>query len=354
MGIEHIDNFNIYGNNLALLTQGIYAAADGVLGLDPDGGGNYTLISGGLNNTRNDYARYALSTGSTDTVGMGFRTWYDSLPSANTVISGGGLFTTGNDRRAYYGFLSNGDLEVGIWDGAAYQVFTAGVPVLTANAWWHVEAKFEFDTGAGTCDFEIRIEGRTIIQETGVDATTDGIGQVCLGDYKTSALPSSPTVRYKDFVIWNGLTAFNTDFLGSVLVLSLLPTADVALNWTPVGGAAGFSILDNTPPNDAQYIQAAAPPGTPAAYVGELTNLPLNTTSVRALMSCVRAAKSDGGDGSLQVGVKSGASTGLGTDRPITITQTYWRDVFQVDPATAAPWGVAAVNAAQIQINRTL
>jgi hypothetical protein len=70
-------------------------------------------------------------------------------------------------------------------------------------------------------------------------------------------------------------------------------------------------------------------------------------------MTIVRAAKTDGGDGSLQVSVVSSGTAGDGTNRPITVAQTYWTDVHDLDPHTSAAWTPTTVNAAQLKINRT-
>ena len=128
---------------------------------------------------------------------------------------------------------------------------------------------------------------------------------------------------------------------------------DVALNWTPSTGTAGWSLLDNSPPQDGtDYLSAGDPP--PAASLFGLTPLPEDVTSVRAMVLQLRGAKVDGGDGNLQGGMKSGASTALGAKRPITTAFTYYEDVFAIDPATSAPWTPAAADAVQIQINRTV
>jgi hypothetical protein len=56
----------------------------------------------------------------------------------------------------------------------------------------------------------------------------------------------------------------------------------------------------------------------------------------------------------VQLGMVSGASAALGADRPITTQYAYWWDVIENDPATAAPWTRAAVNAALLRLKRTL
>lgn len=342
--IEHMDNFVIYGTDETLLTDGVYAGIDGNVTLvtDPDGSGGAALRVYSFSGGATTHLRYALQSGPVNKLGIAQRFWFNSLPTSG---SNGGRLSwrdVGNTVRAELQVLSTGALQMTV-NGVIVE--TTAVPVITANAWWHVEAMYDAD-GAGSADYEVRVEGITVLTGT-VAAHANIPAQVGWG----STTFSGGSGYIKDLVLWNGTGALNNSFLGSVLVHNLTPLSDVALNWALVGGASGFSILDNIPPNDAQYIQATDPP--PAAYVASLSDLPPETTSVKAVMTMVRAAKSDGGDGSLQVSVVSNGDVGLGADRPITVAQTFWRDVHEVDPDTAAPWLPSAVNAVDMQIDRT-
>lgn len=345
MTIQHMDNFSIYGTLLTLMDDGIYSQADGAMSLvaDPDGISSGTVIQ------QNSFAasvavlRYALSSAQ-DVVGIARRVFMNNLPTGDT------------DRPRIFRFADAGNAELArvevettgrlrFFDGTN-DISTAN-PVITANGWWHVEIKYD-RSGVGAV--EIRVEGITVMNEADLGYAAVGPTYQVSLQYNGSNF-SSTRCYLKDLVIWDGSGAQNNDFLGSVLVLNLTPTADAALNWNLVGGASGFSILDNVPPNDAAYIEAVNPP--PAAYVCDLSDLPPDVTSVKALMTIVRAQKSDGGDGSLQVSLISNGDVDLGADRPITTTMTYWRDISELDPDTAAPWTPVAVDAAQMQINRT-
>ena len=68
----------------------------------------------------------------------------------------------------------------------------------------------------------------------------------------------------------------------------------------------------------------------------------------------MRARKSDGGDGNIQTGLISGGAEVDGSNRPITTAFTYYEDVFEIDPANAAPWTPASADAATFKINRTV
>ena len=168
------------------------------------------------------------------------------------------------------------------------------------------------------------------------------------GDLATQVIP----IYFKDFFIWDSTGARNNNFAGSVNVVNLTPNSDVALTWTLSGGATGFSLVNESPPVDSTFISAAFP--APAADKMGQTNLPADVTSVKTLMTLVRARKTDGGDGQLQVGLISGASTALGANRPITTAPTYYADIQETDPATGVAWLPTAVDASNIQFNRTL
>lgn len=353
MSIKFCDNFSIYGGNLALMTNGLYAQVAGSVGNtvklvnDPDGISPGKVLQIGAFFANEGYIRYIYSAPQA-IMGQAVRMWLSFIPAdisescrifefrsaANAIIIYGNHNTIGG---------------INVYDGAGTLLGSTDTPVITANAWWHHEVKI--DTTAQTC--EIRVEGDTVLS-LDIPTIAGPLQQVtlhCIGPNGT------PVAYYKDFVLWDGSGAQNTDFLGSVLVTTLLPTADVSLNWTPTpAGHTGASILANIPPQDGvQYLDAPNPP--PAAYVCSLADLQADVTSVKCLMTLVRAAKTDGGDASLQIGIISSPSaapaTVLGTDRPITIAQTYWYDVFEQDPKTAAPWLPSAVNAAELQMNRT-
>ena len=224
----------------------------------------------------------------------------------------------------------------------------------TANGWYHIEWKFVIDNTvplSPTGTYEIRVEGVTVYTSPApVPLTQNNIGMM-----RTSSgnISRNYAAFLKDFVLWDNNGARNNDFLGTVLVTNLGPDEDIELGWTPNVGTEIFPILANIPPDPTQYMFADVPQvGDP--YEAELSDLPLNTTSVKGIITYVRAAKTDGGDGQMQVSMISDGDVVSGSDRPITVAQTYWRDIFETDPHTAQPWTPAAVNAATIQIVRTV
>lgn len=349
MTIEWMDNFSLYGTGtgpgnaaVARMGDGLYAErgigaalvqdpdvnATGVVfryGSDPDVG--FRRVFGG------DRAR----------VGIAQRIYLTNLPftsSAQIVSFRDNL----NNTICVLDVLTTGALRFRHGPSLALAITTTG-PVIVPNAWQHVEILVNFSATVGTV--EVRVEGLTVLI-----ADTLNVGANCAQVANVYNVANS-RVHAKDYIAYNGLGSFNTTFIGSCTVLSLVPSSDVALNWTPSVGSNGWSLIDEAgPPNDADFISAPFP--LPAAYQAGLTNLPVDVTSVRALQTITRARKTDGGDGNLQQGLVSGASTGLGSNRAITTAFTYWFDVFETDPATAALWTPTAVDAAVLRLNRTV
>jgi hypothetical protein len=355
MSIVHADNFSLYGTDESHLTEGVYAqvATAGTttnLTTDPDGvSGGYVLQCGV---SSSDTGIRFILPAATTTVGLAARLYMAALPTVATVSGRSPVMQVrdGSNNILYRLWVTTtGAMTVS--NAAGTTLYSTTGPVLAAGSWFHIEFKTVINASTGS--FEVRVEGTTVITSGATNTGSTSIAQVWLG---ISGGGTGAQIAYwKDFVVWNGLGSSNNDFLGSVLVTTLAPTSDASLNWTPSSGATGYDILDNIPPVDASYISAPTP--APSPYVAVLSDLPTTTTSVKALVTYVRATKSDGGDGSLQVGVISDPlgtpATGLGTDRPITTSQAYWKDVFELDPKTGAAWLVPAANLARLQLNRT-
>lgn len=357
MALIHADNFNIYGTDITELTaSGRYAQSggDSTMNLlaDPDGVSTELVLRTDGNTT----LRKALETPTTK-VGICGRFYCSSLPSDDGMLPT--LFEwadASNISMARVRVRTTGAMSFEIWDtvlGNWYTIETTTGPVITSGAWWHVAAQLDL-SGSGA--FELRVEGVTQIDN---DSTAWGghlhngptVYQVRFSN-EDNTIGATTFVYLKDYVMWDGLGTQNTSFPGSVIVSQLNPTADNDIGyWVPSTGTAAWSILDNNPAL-TPYVSGGDPVGDP--LIMDQSNLPADVTSVKGVITLVRAAKVDGGDGQLQVSLLSNGVASDGEDRPITAAQTYWQDVHELDPDTAAPWLPTAVDASLFQINRTV
>lgn len=379
MAMEWMDNFGIYGGNIALLENGLYAQAQSVgtfsgppnaLVTDPDPNDTGEVFRVGTANGTSGFSgnantlRRVFST-PLSVAGVGLRLWLPALPNSNVnhAVFPFSFRDSANNMLCVVEVDPSGRLIV--WRGtiADNSITRTTIlaqttnPVIVANAWQHIECRVGFNSGTGSV--QIRVEGVEVLNVSNIN--TDPTNAGCLNwaafnwcANNPSGISNRPPHQHiKDLFGWNTSGTRNNSFVGTIAVFPILPNSDVALNWTPTGAANGWSILDNIPPNDSAYIAAGNSP-IPAAYEAGMTDLPADVTSVRAVMSIVRARKTDGGDGNLQVSAVSGASVAAGANRPISTAFTYWTDMFEEDPATSAPWSRAGVNAMNLRANRTV
>jgi len=336
-----MDNFSMYGLDETKLLDGVYAQATWPnLRNDPDP--NATGIV-----WYSQYAsilRYVLKQDQT-TVGVAQRVYLLQMTSDNSFPASIITFrNAANSSQFTVAVNTAGEIVILSGHNPGAIIAKTDKTVLTANAWYHVEVKH--DSVAGT--IEVRVEGVPVLS---VDGQIHGATRQIVW-YAAYSQIIYPGTYHKDVVIWNGSGTRNNDWMGSVVVYSLVPDSDVSLGWTPSTGTVGWSLIDEGTPNDEDYISAAYPPPAPSTF-GLLNSLPPDITSVRGLQTWVRASKLDGGDGNLQTSLISDGTEVLGEDRPITAAFTYWRDTFETDPATGAAWHPSAMPP-QLKVNRTL
>lgn len=350
MSLEHMENFQTFGiGGEAHMYDGLYASGNGGIVADPDPSGTGLPVLSLSGNT-NKVLRYVLNT-QVATFGMGQRIYMPGLPGPFPKIQR--FYNAGGQQLGYFQVIATGQIQYVNNDGTVIGT-SALAWKLTANSWHHVETKVLFNNVAGTV--EIRVDGVTALTVAAVNTVGGIAGPVAIvemwgGPGDTTGM----TVYYKDIVMWNSNGARNNDFFGTVQIISLVPNSDTALGaWTLTGSATGWGILDNVPVDDTKYLDAAYPGAVGVPCQFGMTDLPIDVTSVRALQTYVRATKTDGGDGNLQTSLVSAGVPGNGVDRPITAAFTYWKDIFELDPATAAPWSIAAANAVDLKINRTV
>lgn len=340
----------LYGDQVARLTDGVYAEA-GVVGLvedpDPNVTGRALMATTNASSTRR--LRKVLPTPQT-TMGVAFRLWLPGLPGSNTVRPS---FTFADDVNAGMASFTVDTIgRIQIRDGGADGTVVAetDAPVLTANAWTHVEVLFTQSVGAGTC--QVRVEGVEVLNETGIATGINPYQQWIMAS--AFEVGSAYSWYIKDLVIYDGSGGWGDSFVGSVQVFDLRPTADVSTGWSRTTGTTDWEILDSTPPDDTQYIFAEEDPSIPAPSITEFADLPEDVTSVRAVMMIGRMRKSDGGDAQVQMSLLSGGEADDGADRAITTAFTYWWDISHLDPDTSSNWTPPGLDAATFQINRTL
>lgn len=300
-------------------------------------------INQGLNNNPLAENRIAIPAPTAGTVGLCARYWFTTFGSGNSRKCVAVWATVALSPLAYVVINSNGSVQ--ILNGGQTVIADTIAPMISTNSWNHFESSYNGTTGA----VEVRLNGITILTAT---SSSTGTVAFCHGMDRIGTASSSG-MRMKDLVIWDSSGSRNNTFFGSVVVRRKAPQADVTLGgWVPSTGSTGVPLLAKTTVDDATYLSADDTP--PAAMRYTLEDLPDEVTSVRGIISVIRARKIDGGDAQLQTSLISGTDTDPGADRQITTTFTYWYDISEVDPATGNAWTPTSFDAAELEIDRTV
>jgi hypothetical protein len=262
---------------------------------------------------------------------------YEFRDSANTPQITLSIDTTGTIS-ARRGNLSSGTV-----------LGTTATPVITASSYQHIEAVVFFSQTVGT--IEVRVNGVTVLSLSAIDTCSTSLvecSQVIVGGGELGV----STHYIDDLFAYDGTGSYNNTFIGDRRVLTLFPNANTATaDWTAVGAATGYECIDEASPDDDTTYITAATTGLVSQF--GLQNLPGGISVINGVVIVERARKTEAGPANTKVSIVSGASTTVGADKALTEIYTYRQDVFQIDPASTAPFTPAEVDALQFKVERT-
>lgn len=259
-------SLGIYGGNAAYLLNGLYAEAAVALVDDPDpaiGASGKVMIPQGAAGSGKRELRWVLP--STQNVfGLAERMWLANLPASNNrTVYPLMIRTATNSTIACVTVDTTGRLRVHAGERDGPVVASTVNPVVTANAWYHLEMKFTQGV-AGAAAVEVRVNGTTVINAADLTFANPGtpIAQVAIAR-QADGTGAGTDAYFKDTAYWDGTGAQNNNFLGSVSVFGLYLDGDQTLGgWTTSFGASGYPLLaDRVPMNT---LTATGLPGTAA------------------------------------------------------------------------------------------
>lgn len=348
------DGFDGYGNDESKMLDGLWAEQNVTLSNTQARTGTYSMYVAGVN----DKARRVLG-GNKTVVGVAmaiFAEFQPTAPAASNIVS----FRDSNN---YPQVLVNLDTTgaISAWQGdrATNYGHLLGVStdLMVTNAWNHIEVRADF--GAG--DLEVRLNGVTVLNLAGVDLVNanpqplEATGQTSAAQITLGFAGTSGHSNYylDDLVVWDDSGSSNNTFVGDRKVFTDVPTSDTAeQDWTRSSGSSSYSLLDEIPDDgDGTYLTTDT---TGDRFGVGFGALPDNVTNIAAVIFIHKSRKTDAGDCNVQLHLDSGVSEADGASRPMTTAYTCWFDVFEVDPATSAPFTKSAAEAATLVVERTL
>lgn len=281
-----------------------------------------------------------------------------ALNLPNTELSGG-------DNDAIFLFSlrdATNVVQCSIWlgtDGAlearlgTTTVLGRTIPIIGAGAYQHIEV-YAKASNTGTGAIEIRVDEITRLNLTGIDTVTSALVEFSQ-DACGEAGVGSPgaTIDFADFYC-NDTTddgsGCNT-FIGDCKSGILMVDADTAqADFDLSAGVSGYPLLNETPPDDGDYIYTASTTGE--SDFG-LEDTPGNLTEILTVRPFVRALKDDAGTCSIAPNMKSSGTKGTVSDQPLATAFSYYDSNVPFDPDTGVPWIKAGLDAASHVVERT-
>lgn len=233
-------------------------------------------------------------------------------------------------------------------------VLGRSLPIIGAGAYQHIEIYAKADNTVGA--IEIRVDEVTRLNLTGIDTVSTAnveFSQVAFGHEQNSDAGSFPTIDWADAFV-NDTAADDSGcdtWIGDCKSGVLMVNADTAqADFTKSTGTVGYSLLNETPANDADYIETTS--STAESDFG-LADGPASLSEILTVRPFVRAMKDDAGTCTIAPNMKSDGTKGTVDSQPITTAFAYYDSNVPVDPDTGVPWTPSGLNAAQHVVERT-
>lgn len=225
--------------------------------------------------------------------------------------------------------------------GSSGNILATSSKALKIDEWAYVELKVRIHDTLGSVDLSINGDSvATYTGDTRNSATEYG--------YKI-VLQSVDGLTVDDLYIATNNDG-SDDFLGPVKVETLRPTSDGDLTeWSPSANAAHYTLVDETPNSDSDYVSGAASgdvelfgyPSTSLVSIDAVqigSNLAANAAGVTSVKHKYQAV-----DANTYNGVEI---------RVIDTTSVETNEIFPTDPNTGNAWEISDFNASQFGVER--
>lgn len=289
---------------------------------------------------------------------FGYALYCEALPSEDPGTGGVGNFlarfsdTSNNTQISLY-LGTDGRLALYRGTGTG-TLLGASTPIIGAGAYQHLEMYAKAGNGTAGA-FEVRVDEVTKLNLTGIDTVLSAnveFSQVQFGHDNLGSTMAGYIDRADFFA--NDTTSDGSGcdtWIGDVKSGVLMVNADTAqADFTKSTGSVGYTLLDEKPPNDSDYIETAS---STAESDFELENGPASLSEILTCRPFIRALKDDAGTCTIAPSMISNSVKATVSDQPLTTAAAYYDSNVPVNPNTGVPWTPSELNAALEVVERT-
>ena len=215
----------------------------------------------------------------------------------------------------------------------------------SAGTWHYLEGKM---SATNSSDYEIRIDGETIMSGSGVDLQSQaspGVDRVQL----RGGWGDTYSCSYDDLYICDDQGSKNNDFLGEVIVRTLLPTgAGTYTQWTPSAGSNYENVDEEDPDDDTTYNSTGVEDNQDSFAV---TDLPDSQVAVHGVRTRVYARKEGAGYRALKNYVVVNSSKYDEAKNTLSLSYNILDgSVLEDNPDDSQDWEVADIDAMEVGV----
>lgn len=222
--------------------------------------------------------------------------------------------------------------------------------IFVLNSWFWLEVEVRINNGGSfTGQIEVRYNYTTVLTVTGIDIPGPLLA-VNMGGLSQFSYDGGNAL-YDDWVWSDSSGTEDNTFMGDTRCFTSYPNADTAqADWVPSSSPA-YSVIDETIPNDAGYIQAV--------NAGDISEFGMSTiiptvAIVRGIIPVVRSLKSDSGLASFKIGVDSAGSNAMSSDISPSTGVTYASTIITKNPNGNVPWDKVTATNVKLRAERTV
>lgn len=216
----------------------------------------------------------------------------------------------------------------------------SGNKIINVNTTYLIEVYFKIADSGGRAT--VKVDGVQDIDFTG-DTKPDANTQ-----FDRVRLGYGPSSGYTAYAYFDNFIMDDAAWIGDTKIQAVVPTgAGNTTGWTPSAGA-NWQCVDEKPASDADYVSINSNDVTDT-YATE------NMAGTIGSVKCVQVQARSRTDGSptptnLKLAVRSGATDYLSGDKTVPVSEKGLWHLWENNPADAAAWEEADINAMEIGI----
>ena len=221
-----------------------------------------------------------------------------------------------------------------------YTLLATGTKSLGINTTYLIEVRFKVADSGGRV--EVKVDGVSDIDFTG-DTKPDANTQ-----FDKVRLGTGPAIAYTTYAYFDNFIMDDTGWIGDTKIQAVVPNgAGTTTGWTPSAGN-NWDCVDEKPASDADYVSINANDVTDTYATG-------NLAGTIGAIKCVQVQSRMRTDGAptpsnLKLVVRSGGTDYLSSNKTVPAAEKSFWNLLETDPADAAAWTEADVNAMEIGV----